>query len=149
MNGNISLVKKIGERFSRQEIDEISFQMGVDYDDLPGDDRAAKALGLVKWCDHRGRTDELALICFKERPDVNWSDEIAHASPASVQKVLPQMNAGASSKLVGMQLAQITSAVSYLMGRVDYADTDRARVKVMVGVSLALAVYQALSNIFK
>ena len=149
MNGNIGLVKKIGERFSEEEIRTLCFQMGVEYDDLPGEGRPGKARELVKWCDYRDRADELALICLSERPDVDWGDEVAHVSPLSVQTALPRMSASGSSKLVGMQLAQITSAVDYLTRRVDSADVDRARVKVMVGGSLALAVYQALSNLLK
>lgn len=149
MNGNIGLVKKIGERFSEEEIRTLCFQMGVEYDDLPGDSRTGKARELVKWCDYRNRADELALICLSERPDVDWGDEIAHVSPLSVQTALPRMSPDGSSKLVGMQLAQITAAVGYLTKRIDHADVDRARVKIMVGGSLALAAYQALSNIFK
>lgn len=149
MNGNIGLVKKISERFSEEEIRTLCFEMGVEYDDLRGEGRAAKARELVKWCDYRNRIDDLSLKCFTARPDVDWVDEIAHASPLSIQKALPGMGASASSKLVGMQLAQITAAVDYLTRRIDHADVDRARVKIMVGGSLALAAYQALSNILK
>lgn len=149
MNGNIELVKKISARFDEEEIRTLCFRMGVEYDDLPGEGRAAKARELVKWCGYRDRVDELSLTCLSERPNMDWGNEVAHVSPVSVQKVLPRMGADASSKLVGMQLAQITAAVDYLTLRIDHADIDRARVKFMVGIGLALAIYQALSNILK
>jgi hypothetical protein len=148
VNGNIKFVKKIQGRFNEDELKQLCFQLGVEYDDLPSERLSGKALELVKWCDQRNLIDQLSLICLNERPDVDWSDEITRVSPASVMKMLPHMSRGASNQLVGMQLAQVLSTVDYLRGRLDRADIERARVKVMVGGSLVLAVYQALLNIF-
>ena len=58
--------------FSEDELRTLCFEMGIDYDSLPGQGKSAKARDLVEYCDRRGRVDELLDRCHRERPGGNW-----------------------------------------------------------------------------
>jgi hypothetical protein len=60
--------------FDEDELRALCADLGVDFEDLPGQGKAGKARGLVAFLERRGRLSELAKICFQQRPHVSWED---------------------------------------------------------------------------
>jgi hypothetical protein len=58
--------------FNRSELKGLCFDMGVAHDDLQGETRSELAQSLVAYCHTRGRLPELAGLCRKQRPNVEW-----------------------------------------------------------------------------
>lgn len=62
------LYELISESFSLYELQDLAFQMHIEYDDLPGETKSGKVRSLVEYCRNRGRLDELANRLKRERP---------------------------------------------------------------------------------
>ena len=56
--------------FDDNEIRDICFQLGVDYEDLPGQGKGAKARDLVQFMERRDRLDELVRKVRQVRPHI-------------------------------------------------------------------------------
>ena len=67
-----ALHRKISETFSDSELGTLCRDVGVDYDDLEGFGRAAKAKELVYYLERRGLIPDLVEVLQKERPHVDW-----------------------------------------------------------------------------
>jgi len=61
-------------RFNEDELRTLCFDLGVDYDDLPGEGKVGKARELVAFLDRRSRIPELLKFGRQLRPDVPWPD---------------------------------------------------------------------------
>jgi hypothetical protein len=68
----IEYYRKLDKHFNQNELRDLAFQLGIDYDGLPGDGKADKARELVQYLERRGRSPELAAICLQQRPNVDW-----------------------------------------------------------------------------
>ena len=55
----LELLRYLRESFDDNELRDLCFKLNVTYDDLDGENRAAKARELVAWCDRRDRLAEL------------------------------------------------------------------------------------------
>ena len=66
------LQQKLAEMFSLDELQQICFDVGVDYEDLGSEGKSAKAVKLILFCQRRGRVAELIEACRKLRPEVAW-----------------------------------------------------------------------------
>jgi hypothetical protein len=77
------LYEILSTRYNIGELRTLSFQLGVDYEDLAGDNRAGKALELVLYAQRRGRLDDVANYIDQTRHDVqiNKIDRPAHMPP--------------------------------------------------------------------
>ncbi len=64
----------LAHHFNEGELRTLCFDLGIDYDDLPGDERAGKARELVSYLKRYGRISELVEIGTAMRPDISWSD---------------------------------------------------------------------------
>ena len=60
--------------FDEEELRALCSDLDTDYDDLTGQGRAGKARSMVAFLERRGRLPELAKICSRQRPLVNWED---------------------------------------------------------------------------
>ncbi len=58
----------IAEHYDLEELQVLCSDLGVDYDELFGQSKSAKADGLVKWMNSRGRQAELAKKLRGDRP---------------------------------------------------------------------------------
>lgn len=65
------------ERFSEAELRNLCFELGVDYDVLPGPSKAEKARELVSYHDRRARISELVDQVLRLRPDIqlDWNGQ--------------------------------------------------------------------------
>ena len=80
--------------FAGEELRTLCHDLGVDYDDLKGEGKTARARDLIVYLDHRGRISELIEKCIELRPQVHWREatyvtppEQAPASEAERQAV--------------------------------------------------------------
>ncbi len=55
----VELVKFIRDRFNDSELRDLCFELGIDYESLGGEGKAAKARELVAYCQRRDRLPEL------------------------------------------------------------------------------------------
>jgi hypothetical protein len=62
----------LAERFSDGELRTLCFDLGIEYDDLPGEGKADKARELVAYLERRDRIPDLKEIGRRVRPDVSW-----------------------------------------------------------------------------
>jgi hypothetical protein len=66
------LRRVLAERFDEGELRTLCFDLGIEYDDLPGEGRADKARELVAYLERRDRIPDLIEIGERIRPDVSW-----------------------------------------------------------------------------
>jgi CheY-like chemotaxis protein len=81
----VYLRQKLVQYFSLDDIRTLCFDLDVDFDTLPGEDKIAKARELIIALNHSGRIAELVAICAVWRPNVDWiySPPIAPPLPTS------------------------------------------------------------------
>lgn len=58
--------------FDEGELRALCFDLNVEYDDLPGEGRANRVVGLIRYLERRGRIPELVATGTRQRPDVPW-----------------------------------------------------------------------------
>jgi len=62
----------LATRFDEGELRTLCFDLGINYDDLPGQGNANKARELIAYLDRHGRISELVSVGKQLRPDVAW-----------------------------------------------------------------------------
>ena len=68
----INLRRILTERFDEGELRTLCFDLGIDYDNLPGSGKADKARELVAYSERHGYIPELVRVAEKQRPDISW-----------------------------------------------------------------------------
>ena len=71
---------KVIELFNDDEVRNLCFDLGVDYDNLPGNAKPGKVRELIIELDRRQNISKLFELCRKERPDSGW-DSVFIGSP--------------------------------------------------------------------
>jgi tetratricopeptide (TPR) repeat protein len=79
------LRQNLVKHFNNEELNTLSFDLGVDYELLPGDSKEAKARELILYLERRGGVDELIKKCYELRPKVSWEE-----MPESTRERVPQ-----------------------------------------------------------
>lgn len=64
----VALRQVLAERFSDEELRDLAFDLGIDYEDLPGATRSGKARELITYTERRGRLDDLVAAVGRLRP---------------------------------------------------------------------------------
>ena len=64
------LRQTLSQRFSEDELRDLVFDLGLDYDNLPGDGKAGKARELVAYCDRHDLIGKLSETMRRSRPDI-------------------------------------------------------------------------------
>ena len=59
----------ITKYFNDSELRDLCFDLGVEYENLGGDNKAAKARELVAYCQRHGRMTQLEETCRRLRPN--------------------------------------------------------------------------------
>ncbi len=70
----MKLVSKIGQHFDLTEMELLCAELGVAFDDIPGDRISKKALGIVRHFARRNKIPDLLKQVRKERPEVEFPD---------------------------------------------------------------------------
>ena len=73
-NPLIHLHQLILDHYGLEELRTLCFQLGVEYDDLPGEGRQAKARELVVYLERHNRILELIATGKQFCPDIAWDD---------------------------------------------------------------------------
>jgi len=60
------------QTFNKSELQNLCFDLGIAYDDLPSDTRTGLAQALISYCHERGRMFDLLNRCQKLRPHLVW-----------------------------------------------------------------------------
>jgi hypothetical protein len=68
-----TLRQRLSAHFDEGELRTLCFDLGIAYDDLPGEGKADKARELVAYLERHGRIPELVAIGRRLRPDVPWN----------------------------------------------------------------------------
>ncbi|HEX6387059.1 MAG TPA: pentapeptide repeat-containing protein [Anaerolineae bacterium] len=79
------LRRLLDEHFNLQELRLLCFDLGVDYEHLPGDVKLAKVNEMILYLARNGRLDDLLTLLREERPYVVWP-----AVPPPEQQVLDE-----------------------------------------------------------
>lgn len=58
------------QHFSSDEMNVLAFQLGMDWSDVPGGTKKAKAIHLIEACEHRNKIFELVNVMRANRPDI-------------------------------------------------------------------------------
>ena len=66
----------LDQRFDEGELRTLCFDLGVDYDNLPGQSKSDRARELVLHCERRDCVPELVATGRKLRPDISWPSPI-------------------------------------------------------------------------
>lgn len=64
--------KNITDYFDDSELRTLCYYLSIDYDNLAGDAKEAKARELIVYCERRGITSKLVSQCQELRPNVRW-----------------------------------------------------------------------------
>ena len=72
--------------FSDGELHDPCFDLGIDYESLPGEGKTSKARELVAYCQRRDRLPELEAACRHLRPNAFQDSRTASAEPATTPK---------------------------------------------------------------
>jgi hypothetical protein len=68
----VKLRENMTSAFSENELQQISFDLGDAWEDLPGQGRTAKVREMIAYYMRRGRLNELVAMCELLRPKLNW-----------------------------------------------------------------------------
>lgn len=58
--------------FSANDVEQICFELGIEFESLPGREKETKTRELIMYCERNNKISELREICQKKRPHVNW-----------------------------------------------------------------------------
>lgn len=72
--------------FNQEELKTLCFNLGMYYDDLPGEGRASKARELIKYHERHDSIAELINEATKQRPNIPWADLIQKSPPEEISK---------------------------------------------------------------
>ncbi|MCB8942898.1 MAG: leucine-rich repeat domain-containing protein [Ardenticatenaceae bacterium] len=70
--GLSSLRQTLLQAFSDDELNDLCFELGLDFTDLPGDTRIDKVRELILWFERRGQLEKLIEYARVQRPHLNW-----------------------------------------------------------------------------
>ena len=68
----VKLLKDMAATFNISDVEVICFDLGIDYDDLKGEEKSAKMRSLILLCESHGTTGQLLELCKAKRPRLNW-----------------------------------------------------------------------------
>jgi hypothetical protein len=69
------LLQNVKSDYNEQELRELCFELGIDYDDLPGPARKDKCRELIGLLKRQKRLPEFIQLCRNKRPNTLWQKE--------------------------------------------------------------------------
>ncbi len=72
-NQLVQLKEKINTHFDAAEFKELVFDLGIDFDNIPGNSKKERILELVNRLEDNGRLPQLITLCQKHVPHVVWT----------------------------------------------------------------------------
>jgi Effector-associated domain 7 len=84
-----SLFDALSDHFDTNEVENLCFQLGIDYDDLGGSSKSGKARELIELLNRSNRIHELADLVLRERPHL--ANELAATKKSQTAHSLPNV----------------------------------------------------------
>jgi hypothetical protein len=80
-----TLRRNIEEYFNLEELQDLTFELGIRFENIAGDTLRTKTRELVIYCDRNGLVEQLLVILERERPSVsiNWREGFDEATAVS------------------------------------------------------------------
>lgn len=82
-----ALRRALAAHFSDAELQTLAHDLGIDYEELPGQTKSAKIVHLIQTAARRGAILDLIALCQAERPNTDWR-AIHAAATANPQQFL-------------------------------------------------------------
>ncbi|GIK58000.1 MAG: hypothetical protein BroJett015_36630 [Chloroflexota bacterium] len=73
MVSSSQLQQVLNRHFNSKELQELSFDLGIEYENLGGGSKSEKVLELIGYCERHGRTDDLINTIQRARPNIDWN----------------------------------------------------------------------------
>lgn len=110
--------------FDDGELRTLCFDLGIDYDNLSGDDKADKARELVRHCERRGRVVALYEAIYHRRPNAFWEREVTRVQKEACGKTIEiaapmQGSGGSTGPLLQFSLTQFANQLRETNERVE------------------------------
>jgi hypothetical protein len=67
-----TLRRNIADHFNDNELQNLCFDLSIEYENLAGETREAKARELVIYCERNGQINQLIKLCRDLRPKAKW-----------------------------------------------------------------------------
>ncbi len=93
----LNLRDQLASYFSESELNDLCFDLNIDYENLPDQTKLEKARELIIYCQRHGRMADLMARCQELRPQLSW--EYQGGSPPKVKE--PERENKARSTLAG------------------------------------------------
>lgn len=109
--------------FSIDDLQDLCFEMSVDFDNLPGDTKAAKARELIIFCRNRAKLGSLIEKAKLARPSLNWISESKNGGNSYAPKPTPEQQIYAlvmafnknRHRAISSQRTQVASEIAFQM----------------------------------
>jgi hypothetical protein len=85
-------------RFDHDSLNDFAMELGVDYENLSGSSKSAKARELALYLWRHSKLDKLAEVGPKRRPDIDWAKTLnPHVTPINLTPQPPTSDTGSAS----------------------------------------------------
>lgn len=68
----VQIRRIVADVFTLEEMNDLAFQLGINYEEIKGDSPLEKARELVLYCENRGLVENLIHTCQAQRPHAPW-----------------------------------------------------------------------------
>lgn len=138
--------------FDDGELRTLCFDLGIDYDNLPGDSKTDKARELVGYCERRGRVVALYEAIYRYRPNAFWKDELARIQKEACDQTIElpapwQSSGGNTGPLLQFSLNQFANMLRETNERVAGAERRMLILWIFVGLLGLLDVVVAAAMV--
>ncbi len=120
--------------FDAEELPTLCFDLEIDYENLRGSGKAAKALALVEYAIRHDKLAPLAAYCARKRPRYDWpydpviAPQMPQTANATVQPAAaPPPVSHATSRHLHQQLTELQGRYETLSKRIAALDKDLGR----------------------
>jgi len=117
--------------FNEEELRTLCFDLGLDYDELPGDGKTAKARELAAYFERRSEEHLLVAACYQRRPNAYWDNRMRVTAVPGAP--LPQAQGGSvgsgTRKMLLYQVGQLEMDMRLV-------ERNLQRLSVMMAVAL-------------
>ncbi len=100
--------------FNEAELQDICFDLRVDYEELPGHNKLEKIRELIGFCEREGRLPDLLALCQQVRPRLSWQDVTRTSANITEHENLEQAIAALEAQRVTLGDAVVDVALGPL-----------------------------------
>ena len=114
----VALQRQIVAHFGENELQQLCFELELNYEDLEGGTRTDKARELIQHFERRNEVAKLVAACAKARPGVDWSFALAIAEVHTELPTAQPQTTAMPKPLVWLRGKRLPKSVLLLLGSV-------------------------------